>query len=341
MKVWFDVLTPKQLIFFDRFSTYLKSKGVECFMTSRVYPEVTTLARLHGIDLIYCGKYGKTIPDKLKNSIKRMDKLFDIIQAEKPDIAINSYSPDACRVAYGLAIPLFLLNDTPWAEITNRMTVPLAKRLWCPMVYQKHVFTKYGINESVIKRYDCIDAFVTAKRKSIGKPPIDEKYVLFRNPESFASYYNNSFDILSILKAVKKEIPYKILVLCRYSEQFNMVKAMDDEQIIPTIMKHDGKMLYENAEFFIGGGGTMSAEAALHGIPTIIYDIIKKQQVVEFLEKKNLLLRVNDISQLRLKIKYIEENKSVFKLRAKDVNDHMHEPFELFYDDIRQVLGLE
>ena len=341
MKVWFDILTPKQLLFTKRFSDYLKTQGVECILTSRAYSEVTTLADIHGIDLIYCGEYGKTTPQKLKNSIKRMSELYDIIYNEKPDVAINYCSPDACRVAYGLGIPLFLLNDTPHAEITNRLTIPLAKRVWVPMVFKKHLFTKYGVADSVVKQYNCIDAYITAKRKSIGTPPLNEKYVLLRTPETFASYYNNNFDVLSILRLIQNEVDYKVLVLCRYQEQYDIIQKIGDPQFIPTLMKHDGKMLYEKAEFFIGAGGTMSAEAALNGTPTIVYDMLDKNHVTDYLKYKNVLLRVDDISQLKSKIRYAIAHKNAFKLRAKDVNNEMSEPFSYFYDDIRQVLGLE
>lgn len=341
MKVWFDILTPKQLLFFKPFSEYLEKQGVECILTSRVYPEVTTLARLHGIDLLYCGQYGMSTPQKLKNSIKRMGKLFDIINSEKPDVAINCCSPDACRIAYGLGIPLFLLNDTPHAEITNRLTMPLATRVWTPMIFKKSLFTKYGLEPKTIKHYDCIDAYITAKRKVVGKPPISEKYVLFRNPETFASYFNNNFDTLSILRAIQKETKHKILVLCRYNEHYNTIKNLDDPQLVPTMMKYDGKMLYQNAEFFVGAGGTMSAESAFSGTPTIIYDMLEKNYPADYLEKRNLLLRVDNITQLRLKIKYVTEYKDAFKLRAKDASNKMVEPFSMFYDDIRQKLGME
>lgn len=341
MKVWFDILTPKQLLFFKLFSEYLKSQGIGVIMTSRFYQEVTMLAELHNVNLRCYGQHGKTTETKLKQSLDRMVKLFNYIKTEKPDVAINSCSPDACRVAYGLGIPLFLLNDTPHAETTNRLTMPLAKHVWVPMVFNKRLFIKYGLKEKQIKHYNCIDAYITAKRDVTGEPPIKEKYVLLRTPETFASYYNNNFDTLTILNAVQKETNLKILVLCRYDEQYSLIKKLNDPQIIPTLMKYDGKILYQNAEFVIGTGGTMSAESALSGIPTIIYDMIIKNYVADYLERHNILLRVNNVEQLKSKIQYIQKQKNVLKLRAKDVIKQMDEPFKFMLDDIHQVLGLE
>ena len=39
-------------------------------------------------------------------------------------------------------------------------------------------------------------------------------------------------------------------------------------------MSYDGKFLLKNTDVFIGSGGTMVAEAALLGIPTISYNAV-------------------------------------------------------------------
>lgn len=341
MKVWFDILTPKQLIFLDKFSKFLKKLDVETLLTSRNYGEVVPLARLHKIDVLYYGDYGYTNEEKLRNSIKRMESLTGLVSQFKPDVAINCCSPDACRVAYGLGIPLFLLNDTPWADVTNKLTMPLAKRVWVPFVYNKSVFTKYGLEETQIKHYNCIDGFITANRKSVGEPPIKDKYVLFRTTEQYATYFKNEFDILTMLKTIKESVDYKILVLCRYQTQYNSMKELNDPQIVPTMMKYDGKMLYTNAEMFIGAGGTMSVESALSGVPTIIYKVKSDNKIADYLAKKNVLTIIKNEKQLKEKIKNAIEHKKAHSLRVRDVVKELDSPFSMFYDDMKQTLGLE
>ena len=39
-------------------------------------------------------------------------------------------------------------------------------------------------------------------------------------------------------------------------------------------MSYDGKHLLNNTDIFIGSGGTMTAESALMGIPTISYNAV-------------------------------------------------------------------
>ena len=52
-------------------------------------------------------------------------------------------------------------------------------------------------------------------------------------------------------------------------------------------MSFDGKHLLNNTDIFIGSGGTMTAESALMGIPTISYNAVPN--IIEnYLVKKHL-----------------------------------------------------
>ena len=55
-------------------------------------------------------------------------------------------------------------------------------------------------------------------------------------------------------------------------------------------MSFDGKHLLDNTDFFIGSGGTMTAESALMGILIISYDAVPNK-IEDFLVKKQLLKR--------------------------------------------------
>ena len=59
-------------------------------------------------------------------------------------------------------------------------------------------------------------------------------------------------------------------------------------------MSFDGKHLLDHTDFFIGSGGTMTAESALMGIPTISYDAVPNK-VEDFLVKKQLLAKEKQI----------------------------------------------
>ena len=89
MKIWIDILTPKQLLFSEPIIEKL-SKKHNILCTSRNYGEITKLAEIRNFDLIIVGKHGgKDNKSKLKSSIDRMSKLTQKIEKFSPDITIS------------------------------------------------------------------------------------------------------------------------------------------------------------------------------------------------------------------------------------------------------------
>jgi predicted glycosyltransferase len=60
-----------------------------------------------------------------------------------------------------------------------------------------------------------------------------------------------------------------LVALCRYGEQLEHVKREFGSQYIVPEEVIDGRGLLEQTDVFVGMGGTMSAEAALMGVPTV------------------------------------------------------------------------
>ena len=72
MKIWIDILTPKQLLFSEPIVEKLGKKH-DLLCTSREYDEVSKLAKIRDFDLVFVGKHGGGDREtKLKASIDRM-----------------------------------------------------------------------------------------------------------------------------------------------------------------------------------------------------------------------------------------------------------------------------
>ena len=79
MKIWIDILTPKQLLFSEPIIEKLGQKH-DILCTSREYNEVTKLAKIRHFDLIFVGKHGGgDKKSKLKASIERIEKLSALL----------------------------------------------------------------------------------------------------------------------------------------------------------------------------------------------------------------------------------------------------------------------
>ena len=81
-------------------------------------------------------------------------------------------------------------------------------------------------------------------------------------------------------------------------------------------MSFDGKQLLNNTDIFLGSGGTMTAESALLGIPTISYNAVPN--IVEnYLLKNNLLKRETNPKKITKIIKKFLESSDDYRKRAK------------------------
>jgi len=334
LKIWIDILTPKQLLFSEPIVERLGEKhNILC--TSRKYEEVSKLAKIRHFDLVFVGKHGGgNKKNKLKASIERIDKLSKKIQKFEPEVVISFGSPEAARISFGLGIKHIMFCDSPHANAVMRLTLPLIQKLLIPYVIPKKEFSKYGINEKDIVQYKAIDAVVTMQREINEKivSPFknnNKKNILIRIEEEEASYTSKSNKIIPIIQKIVNDFKGEnIVVLGRYTKQIVNLQKVIDSKVKIVKMSFDGKYLLNNTDIFIGSGGTMTAESALMGIPTISYNAVPN--IVEnFLVKKHLVKRESNPSKISNHIKKIFElNNNQEQKRAKKIVKEMEDPIE-------------
>jgi hypothetical protein len=334
LKIWIDILTPKQLLFSELIVKKLgKKHNILC--TSRKYEEVSKLAKIRHFDLVFVGKHGGGDKEnKLKASIERIDKLSKKIQRFEPELVISFGSPEAARISFGLGIKHIMFCDSPHANAVMRLTLPLIQKLLIPYVIPKKEFSKYGINEKDIVQYKAIDAVVTMQRainEKIKSPfkNNNKKNILIRIEEEEASYTSKSSKIIPIIQKIVNDFKDEnIVVLGRYTKQVENLQKIMDSKVKIVKMSFDGKYLLKNTDIFIGSGGTMTAESALMGIPTISYNAVPN--IVEnFLVKKYLVKRETNPSKISNYIKKIFERKNNTNQEiAKKIVKEMEDPIE-------------
>ena len=334
MKIWIDILTPKQVLFSEPIIEKLGPKH-DILCTSREYNEVSKLAKIRDFDLIFVGKHGGGDKEsKLKASIDRIEKLSKKIKKFGPDVVISFGSPEAARISFGLGIKHIMFCDSPHANAVMRLTIPLIQKLLIPYVIPKKEFSKFGINQKDIVQYKAVDAIVTMQRKineNITSPfkNNNKKNILIRVEEEEAAYTSKSSKIIPIIKKIAND--YKdenIVVLGRYTQQIINLQKTVGKKVKVIKMSFDGKYLLNKSDIFIGSGGTMTAESALMGVPTISYNAVPN--IIEnFLVKKSLVKRETDPNRVSNEIKRIFRRKSdQNQKRAVKVVKQMEDPIQ-------------
>ncbi len=353
LKIWMDILTPKQVLFFEPMIRVLeREEGHVVMCTSRTYGEASKLAEIRGLKLVYVGKHGGgRKSDKLDASIDRMMRLSKKIQRFSPDLVISFCSPEAARVAFGLGIRHIAFYDGPHADAIVRLTVPLLQKLLTPRVIAKGLFSRYGISKDNIIQYNAIDAGITIRRQASqgGLLPFKDAgkaNILIRTVEEEASYAKPlRQDRSDIAVRITEEIvdrygEQNIVVLCRYHAQARRLRKAIGKKAKVIRMSFDGKYLLENTDIFIGSGGTMTAESALMGVPTISYDAIPNV-VEEYLVKRRLVKRLTAPRMIAGYVgkiitpsggRLVAEQKK----KAKAITGRMEDPLEVLLDTIKK-----
>ncbi len=331
MRIWFDILTPKQVNFFKPVIRELEQeKNNEILCTGRNYRELNELAALKGLDnIIYVGEHGgEPLSGKLEAGAKRTQLLIHIVEKFSPDLLVSLCSPESSRVAFGLGIKHLGFCDAPHAEAQSRLSIPLMNRLLCPSIIPVKEYTRYGIALRDIIRYKALDPAMWLcddkepmyhTHEDLGLDP-KKKTVTFRLAESAASYLSQSdksisFRMLEALRSFAED--YNIVVLSRYLKQIESVRKAFDEKFIVLERVVDGPSLLKLSDVFIGSGGTMNWECALLGIPGISYTPMK-YHVNEYLIKKGLIARCSDRDLLpKLVRRMLSDDKYKDRLKLK------------------------
>ncbi len=342
MKIWIDILTPKQLVFSEQILKKI-GKRHDVFCTSRHYHEVEKLAKIRDFSLKIVGSHGGfEKKDKLQSSGTRILKLLPIITKFSPDIVISFASPEAARISFGLGIKHIVFCDSPHASAVMKLTMPLIQKLLIPKIIPKQEFSKFGIDKKDIITYNAIDAFVTKQRitNHENNIPFKKKFkknILIRIEEEEASYAKKSNSIIPIIKIIiEKYQEENIVILTRYQNQVKNLKKLFGKKTEILRMNFDGKVLLEKTDIFIGSGGTMTAESALMGIPTISYNAIPN--IIEnFLVKKKLVIRETIPHKVVKQMEMIfKRDKKYWKIKSDKIVNQMEDPFEKLIELIKQ-----
>ena len=319
-----------------------KNHTVLC--TSRDYQQVTQLAKIRDLKLKIIGKHGGTKRhDKLNASLHRSKSLSLWVKQFSPDITVSFCSPEAARVSYGLGISHICFSDSPHATAVMRLVVPLVQKLLIPWIIPKKEFTKFGIDSKDIVSYRAIDAAIIAKRKisknnkTRSKKNV-RKIILVRVEEEYASYSTKRRPAIPIIKEILKNFSNEeIVVMGRYSSQVKHLEQVFGKKIKVLNKVVDSKKLLENTDVFIGSGGTMTAESALLGIPTISYNAVPN--IIEaYLVKKKLVIRKTNPKQIANSIEKILRSSNLgIKKRSKKMMNSMEDPYLTLVKTMKSV----
>jgi predicted glycosyltransferase len=204
-------------------------------------------------------------------------------------LAISHQSVELCRVAFGLNIPIILTADTPHAFAVNKLTIPLATKLVVSEAIPTSRFKNYGANELIkfrgVDEVAWIKGFKPSKTFTFRKP-----LIVVRQIEKHASYALGETDT-TLEVAQRLSSLGTVLFLSRYvREEIPGLRVIKDFV--------DSASVVSYADLVIGAGGTMSREAALQGVPSIVLSEMSRTYVNRYLAEKGFPIFFTETSNV-------------------------------------------
>jgi len=289
--IWFDLVTPKSVLFFELIIKKLQQQNKKILITTRGgegYKETIELLDLHNLKYTNIGNFGGSdLKSKFEASIDRQIKFMEFISKHHIDRLVCLSSVDACRVAFGLGIPIYNFYDIPLSDYTTnftkalpqaRLTIPLATKMFKPFVVPDEVILRFGLDKEHIFEYNFIDPFIWLKNFKFNKIYIENFYkryninrdkytIVVREEEYKASYVDKKYPYLyEALYNIHIKFKANIIIIPRYEsdylkKEFPFAYIVDEKIYLQ-------QLLYD-VDLFIGGGGTINTESCFLNTPTI------------------------------------------------------------------------
>ena len=268
-----------------------------------------------------------------------MEKLAELAIEEKPNVLICLTSPDACRVAFGLRIPVICLHDTAHADKVARLTLPLSTYVVVPEAIPLNMVTRYGVKPESVVRYRGVDAVAWIKdfkpsKKVLKELRLDEDdlFIVLRPLEEKSAYMLEAGGKAQIDTVIERALKHgvKVVVFPRYGYQRIYIKKKysDNPGVILPEKAVDSRSLMHYALLTVCQGGTMGIESALLGTPTVIYLPIGGL-CISWLAKRGFpIYLTNETSKVKSYIDEILKNPNGYRVNTKPLLSQLEDPVE-------------
>lgn len=292
MRVWIDLANSPHVLFFEAVVDDLRARGDEVVLTARDHAQTVELARSRWPEVEVVG--GRSPGGALAKGRAVARRALDLrrLVAGRVDVALSHGSYPQLVAARLARLPSVTLMDYEF-QPANHLSFRLAERVVVPEAFPDDALRRFGARGRRVVRYPGFKeelslAGFTPDESVLRELELDAERVIvvLRPPPDGALYHrleNERFD--EIFEAVVAAPGVDPVVLPRSPEQGRRyARARVPERAV------DGRSLLAVADVVVGGGGTMTREAALLGTPTATVFAGKLAAVDAELIRRGLLL---------------------------------------------------
>ena len=309
-RVWIDLSNSPHARLFAPIAERLERGGAEVLVTARDHAQTVALARSHlpGAEVIGAASMGGGGFD-LGALVGRVRDLARWARATRPDVALSHNSYAQLVAASVLRIPSVTAMDYEY-QPANHLAFRLAERVLLPAALPEGVVRRQGARARKTVRYEGLkeelylahpgDDRAGPGRRG-GSRSTDAPLVVARAEPTGAAYHRRANPLfIACLRELCIRRGAACVVLVRHESQRRAIEELGLPSCsVPTEAVEVDSLLLE-ADAFLGGGGTMTREAALLGVPTFSVFSGRRPAVDRLLESEGRLQHITTPSQISL-----------------------------------------
>lgn len=276
MKIWFDADNGPHVLIMRPLVAELTNRGHEVVFTARDRTKTCQLLDLYGFSYLKVGaEYGKGMAGKVRGTLGRAWELTGAMRRAGVAVSYGHGSRALPLASRLLGVPSVTMYDYEW--VNARLFNLCCHSILLPGAISRSRCSEAGISPDKVISYPGfkeelylgmgeLDNTISAE---LGLRPSSVK-VLLRPPATTAHYHNPEAELLldAILRRLADAGNVQLIYLPRTPDQRDLpVRAGVSEVIIPQKV-YDGPSLVAAADLVVSGGGTMTREAAIMGIPS-------------------------------------------------------------------------
>jgi uncharacterized protein len=314
MKIWIDLANSPHPLLFAPIVQRLEELGHRIELTVRDTAQTLELAhaRWPGAEAIG-GMTPRTRAAKTAAIAKRVDDLRRWARRRSFDLALSHNSYAQIVAARTLGVHVVTAMDFEHQR-ANHLAFRLAHRILLPEALLLEAVRAQGAHPAKVAYYGGLkEELIFADFEpdpnalaAVGVDPIDgAALVVARTPNPRASYVTDENPLfLTSLRTLADRTDVQCLVLVRHDDERAALAALAMQNLVVPRHAVDSRSLMYAADLVIGGGGTMTREAAVLRVPTLTAYAGTAPAVDRQLEADGLLQRLtspSQVAQLRLR----------------------------------------
>lgn len=328
MRIWIDLDNSPHGHFFAPLVRQLEEAGYGVLITVRRFGQVEEIAQSHGLQYVVIGRHRtpRFFLTRVLATVVRALQLAVYGRKSGAAIAVNHGSRAHVLAAWLLRIPVMTIYD--YEFVSSGLFSRMATKILLPEAVPSITLGRQRVNLEKVIRYPGYKENVYLSGLRFSSAIIEELrldpmrlIITLRPPATWAHYHNAHSEVLfrAVVERLRGEQDSQIVVLPRTREQGEELRSLYGMRSPPFWVAEksvDALSLMAHSDAVVGGGGTMTREAAIIGTPAYSLFAGTLGAIDAELEREgklNILRKVEEVKDLRF-----EKNVRVFSPNGAD-----------------------